>query len=156
VRQRVVRWRDPDKPKRGHPERDLQKAIIQYLRAVIAPPAVFTSIAHGGFALALAQGKALKATGLLAGWPDIQVVSDGRLYLAEVKTPSGRLSEAQERTHALLRAARCPVAVVRSVDDVQALLRGAWWAIPTREHRPDHVMDGLRAALLARPDPQSP
>jgi hypothetical protein len=74
------------------------------------------------------QQKTLKAHGVRAGWPDIQVVHEGRSYFIELKRPkspgkpAGRLSKAQEEMHAELRAAGAEVAVCYSLHDVQAFL----------------------------------
>ena len=49
------------------------------------------------------------------GWPDVLAVRqrDRRLVLLELKSDAGRLSDAQTRIHAVLRAAGLDVRVVR-------------------------------------------
>lgn len=132
------------RPRRAHPEEDLQAAIAQYLAAVLAPPAWFTAIPAGGGGEW--HGKRKKRIGYRAGTPDMMILSDRLAFFLEVKTDSGRLSEAQRDTVERIKAAGCPVAVVRSIDDVAALLHGPWYMIPTRDRKPTPV-DALRDEL---------
>jgi hypothetical protein len=55
------------------------------------------------------------------GLPDLLALHRGRLFLAEVKTPKGRLSEAQERFHAVWGC----VHVLRSPEEAIEMLRRA-------------------------------
>lgn len=153
MRSSVVRWRDPDKPKRGEPELDLHAAIAQYLDAVLMPPAFHTAIPAGGGGAW--HGKRQKRKGYKSGFPDHMILSDRHAYLLEIKVGNAPLSAAQKHTIPLVKATHCPVAVVRSVDDVAALLRTSWWSIPTREHKPTPV-DALRLSLAAQSMAASP
>ncbi len=118
-----------------HPEQVLQRQIAEYLALVLIPPVWWTTIPAGGGGEL--RGKILKGLGYRAGTPDIMIAHDGRVAFLELKSPKGVLSAAQKETHAALRAAGCPVAVVRSLDEVRFLFgpAGKWWAIPTREAR---------------------
>ena len=58
--------------------------------------------------------------GLGEGTPDLVAIVRGRWLGLELKTATGRLSEAQERCHEAWRAAGAVVVVVRSVADAVA------------------------------------
>ena len=119
----------------GHPkvrERAVHLAVLGLLRAKLPPVSVAT-IHHSGnevdvsskaVARAIAKSKHL---GMRVGWPDLTWLSEGRLHAFEVKTPLGRLSPAQEACGAAIEAAGGRWAVVRSVDEAEAVLR-AWEA----------------------------
>ena len=112
---------------RSAPEQKLQRQIVGYLQWALAPPAMFTSFPAGGGGLM--RGMILKGTGLRSGMPDIMLLLDGRAWFVELKTGTVPLSDAQKATHEALRAAQCPVAVVRSLDEFRALLAGPWWPL---------------------------
>lgn len=71
-----------------------------------------------------------KAHGCIPGRPDIEVLFRGVKHSIELKAKDGRLSESQIAYHATLRACGSPVAVCRSVEEVQTTL--ICWAIPLR------------------------
>jgi hypothetical protein len=90
----------------------------------------------------------LKGMGMKAGVPDILLAFDGHAYFLELKAGT-YLSEAQKATHEALRAAKCPVAVVRSLDEFRALVAGAWWPLQAciRESKPatERIKRGMTA-----------
>ena len=112
---------------RSAPEQKLQRQIVGYLSWVLAPPAWFTSFPAGGGGEM--RGMILQGTGMKSGVPDLLLVHDGHAYWAELKSAKGVVSDAQKATHEALRAAQCPVAVVRSLDEFRALLVGPWWPL---------------------------
>lgn len=65
-----------------------------------------------------------KKSTLPLGWPDISFAYRGIPVAMEVKTDTGKLSPEQATLHPKLAANGWRVLVVRSVADVQALLRG--------------------------------
>lgn len=65
-----------------------------------------------------------KLYGLGEGSPDLVCIVRGRWLGLELKTPAGRLSEAQERCHAAWRMAGAVVVVVRSVAEAIAAVEG--------------------------------
>ena len=75
---------------------------------------------------------AMRAAGMIAGIPDRCFLRDGRAYFIEVKRPKGRLSESQSAMFPKIEAAGCPVAVCRSVEDVEAALLEWGFPIKTR------------------------
>lgn len=90
-------------------EADIVKAIMKYLKTV---PNCFCWKEHGG----------MYGT---AGIPDIIACVDGRFYAFEVKTETGRATELQKATIRKILAAGGTALVVRSVDEVRAVLDGA-------------------------------
>lgn len=60
--------------------------------------------------------------GSYAGLPDLQAIKDGRVVMVEVKTPKGRLSDAQAAFSRAWQLAGGEYVVARSVDDVAALV----------------------------------
>ena len=88
-------------------ESDIVAAILRYLRTV---PGCFAWKTHGG----------MYGT---AGIPDIIACVEGRFFAFEVKTESGKVTPLQAATIQKILAAGGMAAVVRSVDEVRAILR---------------------------------
>lgn len=88
-------------------ESDIVRAILRYLKSV---PGCFYWKEHGG----------MYGT---SGIPDIIVCWDGRFYAFEVKTETGRPTKLQEAVIRKIKAAGGAVAVVRSVDEVRAIIK---------------------------------
>ena len=87
-------------------EKDIVTAIMRWLKTV---PRCFAWKEHGG----------MYST---AGIPDVICCLDGRFFAFEVKTPEGRLTKLQEHTIQRIKDAGGHAFVVRSVDDVKAVL----------------------------------
>lgn len=117
-------------PRRQYPEQALHIAVAEYLDAVLdRTRAEWTTFPAGGGGKV--RGAQLKAMGLLAGWPDIQiVVRDRCLCLIELKAEGKGATPAQGALHERLRSLGCLVAVCRSVDEVEGVLKA--WMIPMR------------------------
>lgn len=94
-------------------ESDIVKAIIKYLKTV---PGCFCWKEHGG----------MYGT---AGIPDIIACVDGRFYAFEVKTKTGKPTKLQEATIRKILKAGGTAVVVRSVDEVRAVIES-----PCDEH----------------------
>jgi len=86
-------------------ERNITKAIMNCLKGV------------GAWAVKL-HGGPFQA----AGMPDILCILHGKTMFFEVKTETGKLTKIQDHCHTLIRNAGGTVAVVRSVDDVRAII----------------------------------
>jgi len=107
------------------PEQILHQQVAAYLRvALVSGPAVWTTFPAGGGGRV--RGAQLRASGLRAGWPDIQIMWKERSRTAfvaiELKSKVGRLSPEQRECHDAIRLAGGLVYVCRSVLDVQAAL----------------------------------
>jgi hypothetical protein len=107
-------------------EAQIHRAIVGWLVLQLPQSAVLhhspNEVDMRGPDVARAIAKA-RAMGTRKGWPDIEIVWNGAAYFFEVKTGSGRLSEAQRETHERLRAAGANVATIRSVEDARAALQ---------------------------------
>jgi Holliday junction resolvase len=89
------------------PEKSVVTSILRYLKTV---PGCFCWKEHGG----------MYGT---AGIPDIIDCVNGRFVALEVKTPSGKATKLQEATIKKILKAGGVAAVVRSVDEVRAILK---------------------------------
>ena len=90
-------------------EKEIVAKILRYLKTV---PRCFAWKEHGG----------MYGT---AGIPDIIACIDGRFYAFEVKTPVGKTTVLQEATIRKILACGGAAAVVRSVDEVRAVINGS-------------------------------
>jgi hypothetical protein len=111
---------------RRNTEAQIQRAIFQHLDLRGAPDVYAFHPANGGYRSKV-TASILKACGVRAGVPDIVAVKDGKTFALELKTDSGRLSEAQQRAHEALRRAGASVAVAFGLD--QALTQLKRWGI---------------------------
>ena len=80
------------------------------------------SVPNGG-TRNIREAMTLKATGLIAGIPDMLCVYRG-LTAFEFKTPTGVLSPAQKKIHEKWRSAGIPVHVVRTEEQFKDLIFG--------------------------------
>ena len=87
-------------------EKDIVAAIMWLLKKT---PRCFAWKEHGG----------MYGT---AGIPDVICCLDGRFFAFEVKTTEGRVTRLQEQTIGRIKAAGGHAYVVRSVEDVKAVL----------------------------------
>ena len=118
-------------PKRRKPilrERNLHKAVADYLRLALPPSVFWTTFPSGSGGAA--RGGQLKAMGLRAGVPDIIMLFRGRFLAIELKAKRGWLSEAQQACQALITGAGGTWAEARSVEDVDRIV--AAFGIPLR------------------------
>ena len=85
-----------------------------------------------------AEGKRMKARGLVAGAPDWLVVgwsprdawgAIGFAWAIELKSAKGTLSPAQKAFHKRLETCGVPVAICRSLEEIEAALKG-WGVLP--------------------------
>lgn len=90
-------------------EKEIVSKILRYLKTV---PKCFAWKEHGG----------VYGT---AGIPDIIACIDGRFYAFEVKAPEGKPTKLQEATIRKILAAGGTAVVVRSVDEVRAVINGS-------------------------------
>jgi hypothetical protein len=101
-------------------ESALQSQIVEYLGWAL-PNALVVHL-HNNPRSAI-EGAKLKRMGLIKGAPDLLVcLPRGTGLFLEVKTAKGRVSREQFAFHNRCVAVNWPVAVVRSIDDVQRAL----------------------------------
>jgi hypothetical protein len=105
----------------GQSEAEIQRSIVQYL---ILKNWLVIRINSGAQAV---DGRFLRTytienNGRSSGMPDVIAVKDGRWLLLEVKTSTGRLSESQRDFHKMAETYAVKVHVVRSIDDVEAVI----------------------------------
>ena len=122
-----------------HPEEALHRAVVDYLRGVenpysqefvggaLPPEAVLHHSPNGG-RRSKAEGGIFKALGTHAGWPDLEICYQSRIFFIELKSTTGGLSPTQKACHADLERAGMPVAVCKSLEEVEGTLAG--WGIP--------------------------
>ena len=112
-------------PSRGHPEANLQRSIVDLLGKVLPYGAWFHASCHevrGSSDWARNMQEINKGMGALSGFADLMVCGSGKVLFLEVKTATGRPSEAQMRFAILAEGQGHGYAVVRSTDDVLAAL----------------------------------
>jgi hypothetical protein len=90
-------------------EKEIVSKILRYLKTV---PKCFVWKEHGG----------IYGT---AGIPDIIACIDGKFYAFEVKTPVSKTTKLQEATIRKILACGGTASVVRSVDEVRAVINGS-------------------------------
>ncbi len=113
--------------RRAAPEQQLHKAVANYLRVALSPPAFFTTFPSGGGGKA--RGGQLKAMGLMPGMPDILVFWPDCVAGIELKAGSS-VSPAQKAAHKAFNLVNVDIAICKSVDDVDLVL--AFWGVPHR------------------------
>ena len=109
-------------------EEQLHKAVARFLHLALPLNVFWTTIPAGGGGKA--RGGKLKAMGYRAGTPDIMFVVEGRAHFIELKTATGRMSDAQQDVHPEIARAKGVVALCRSLAEVEGTLIG--WGIPLR------------------------
>lgn len=110
--------------RRSYPERALHAQVAAFLRVALPEEYCWTTFPAGGGGRV--RGAQLKQAGLMAGWPDIQILSPyGQTTFIgiELKAKKGRLSDEQIACHDRIRKADGEVVVCRSVEDVEETLR---------------------------------
>lgn len=117
----------PRKKRNAHPEDDLQKAIVKFLRASLPRPSWYCSVPNGAVLKGtkhqrMMQMERLKAAGLRNGAPDLLVFWNGRAFGIEVKAGSSQ-AESQKEAQRDLEAAGIPYTIAKSIFDVELFLR---------------------------------
>jgi len=105
-------------------EGPIQRAILEVLDLVLPGDAIYhhspNELDMAGPEAARQIAKARKL-GTKAGWPDIEIIWQGRAFFLEIKADS-RQSEAQKDIQRDLTRAGAPYAVVRSVTEARDAL----------------------------------
>ena len=110
-------------------ERTVQREIVRALRklGMMVHHSPNGSHLAGDKYARLRQSAALKADGMMAGFPDLIVFKRGRTLLIEVKREGGVMSDDQIAVAAACRGHGVACIAVCSLDDVMAQLRGLGW-----------------------------
>jgi VRR-NUC domain len=116
-------------------EAQLQAATASFLDIALPTDAIAHHSANEGKRGWVAQ-RSLKASGAKKGWPDVEIIWQGRAYFIELKSEKGRVSPDQAKIHTRLWDAGAAVVICRTLEAVENALRS--WAIP------------LRTSLMAR------
>ena len=111
--------------RRGTPEADLQRAVLQALRVVLPRTAIIhqcaNEVTEAGPRGAKRQA-ILVGMGVHPGFADLIVLCDGRVLFLELKSLKGRLSPSQEAFRDAVQAQGHGWALVRSLDDALGAL----------------------------------
>jgi hypothetical protein len=111
--------------RRGTPEADLQRAVVQALHFALPRTAIIhhcpSEITEPGSRGAKRQA-ILVGMGVHPGFADLVVLCDGRVLFLELKSLKGRLSPAQEEFRDAVLAQGFGWALVRSLDDALGAL----------------------------------
>jgi len=111
--------------RRGTPEADLQRAVVQALRFALPKTAIIqhcaNEVTEPGPRGAKRQA-ILVGMGVHAGFADLMVICDRRVLFLELKAPKGRLRPAQEAFRDAVLSQGFGWALVRSVDDALGAL----------------------------------
>ena len=106
--------------RRGTPETDLQRMVVQALRVVLPRTAIThhcaNEVTEPGPRGAKRQA-ILVGMGVHAGFADLMVLCDGRVLFLELKAPKGRLRPDQAAFRETVLAQGFGWALVRSLDD---------------------------------------
>ena len=82
------------KARRTNPERHIQRAVLGHLKARAYPGVVYWHSPNGG-KRNLREAVNLKRDGVLPGVADLCAVHDGKFFALELKSDTGRPTEAQ-------------------------------------------------------------
>ena len=107
-----------------HEEDRLQANCVKTFRMEFKD-IIIAAIPNGGYRSEF-EGKILKATGVLAGMPDLLICSPRKGYgglFIELKSPTGSLSKTQKVVMPQLEASGYKVAICRTIDEFMAVCR---------------------------------
>lgn len=76
------------------------------------------------------EGMRFKKMGVKTGWPDYNIIYQGKLYCIELKVGKNTATEAQQHMMKRLKACGVPTAICHSWNDVWTMLCA--WKIPLR------------------------
>src|SRR5262249_7994488 len=109
------------------PEQQIHRAVVQHLRQRGVPGLVFTHPANGGYRKPI-EAAIFKSLGERAGASDLLLWHAGKFFALELKTPGGRVTEAQRDFLADMENAGVSPALLRGSTlrrlEMWGLLRG--------------------------------
>jgi len=102
---------------RARLEQQLQRSVLAHLGRRGIPGLWYCHIPNGGYRNAI-EAAIFKSLGVVAGAPDLLLISSGKTYGLELKAAKGgRLSPAQIRTQEQMRQAGAIVATATGIDE---------------------------------------
>ena len=110
--------------KRAQPEQALQRAVVNYLALCVGKPPfgpAWTARNPVSFKSRIVAGISQRM-GMKPGWPDLDLVWQGRYYGVELKAPKGRVSEAQNEAIVEIGKASGIVFICRSLNEFKQIL----------------------------------
>jgi VRR-NUC domain len=75
-------------------EQQIQRAIFQHVKQRGAPDAYVFAVPNGGYRRPI-EAAIMKGLGVTPGTPDIVAIRDGKVFALELKTETGRATDAQ-------------------------------------------------------------
>lgn len=111
-------------------ELEVHLAVVEHLRHRARPGVVWWHTPNGEHRDPRTAAK-LKRMGVLAGVPDLLLLTQGRLYALELKSGGGCSSAAQSAVLSLLRGSGAHCVVAWGVNEALAALEA--WGLLTRE-----------------------
>jgi len=116
--------------RRRRPEAQLHAAVVEHLRLRAKPDVLWLHPANGG-TRDIREAARFKRMGVLAGASDLLLWHRGNSFALELKSPDGRLSEAQLEFLARFNDAGGHSAVAESIDCALACME-AWGLLSGR------------------------
>ena len=107
----------------GPSEAQLHATVTEYLALARRPGVVCHHSPNEGRRGWKAQGD-LKKNGVRKGWPDIEIIADGRAYFIELKRKGAKPTTDQLQCHCDLARAGCEVKICQSFETVEATVKG--------------------------------
>jgi hypothetical protein len=96
--------------RRRQPEQQIQRALFQHIRARGVDGLVAIHVPNGGYRRPV-EARIMQGLGVTAGTPDLLIWHAGKSFAIELKSDSGRLSDAQVEMLTRLKDAGVATAV---------------------------------------------
>lgn len=102
-------------------ESQLQRLCVRWFR-LSYPNALIFAIPNGGSRNPI-EAKNLKSEGVLAGVPDLQVISENKTFFVEMKTPKGRQQPTQREFEKKATAYGFKYYICRTFEEFQNVIQ---------------------------------
>ncbi len=112
------------------PEQQIHKAVVAHLNLRAVPKTFWWHTPNEG-KRGFVNAAALRAMGMIAGVPDLVIISDGELFALELKAPGNGLTPSQRLVMERMEYCGAQVAVANSLD--QALVTLEYWGVIKRD-----------------------
>lgn len=108
--------------KRKYPERELQKACVNFLE-LVAPKDLFWTAINPISQKPVHLAVLSKSMGMRKSVPDMLFINQGRTFFIEYKADKGKPDKSQRELFAELESQGINVYIVRSIEDLQDVLK---------------------------------